>query len=209
MRRTALFLASAAFLFAPIALTPTIASAKSSGFSSTVSAPLQAPVKIEVVLSEDLAYRADNLPRKLSDRGSASGLRSGFTGNGFYGDKALSDLVEEVYEELNQDFAERGVVVSDNATTTLRVTIEDAKNNRPTFEQLSKEPSLSFESFGTGGAELSAELLDATGQPLGTMSYRWFETSIDRYGFAQANGVWSDARRAISRFSKKTAKSLS
>jgi len=205
MRRTALILTSTALLLAPLS-----AVANSRGFDSTISAPVQAPIKIEVVLSEDLAFRANNLPKKLSDRGSgARSLRSGFSGNGFYGDRSLNTLVEEVYEELNDDFARKGVLVSDDAAITLRVTLEDAKNNRPTFEQLSREPSLSFDSFGVGGAELSGELLDASGEPLGTISYRWFETSIDRYGFAQANGVWSDARRAISRFSKKTAKTLS
>lgn len=205
MRRTALILASTALILAPMS-----AMAKSRGFDSTISAPVQTPVKIEVVLSESLAFRANNLPKKLSDRGSGPrSLRSGFSGNGFYGDRALNSLIEEVYEELNQDFAKKGILVSDDADTILRVTIEDARNNRPTFEQLSKEPSLSFQSFGTGGAELSGELVSATGGSLGTLSYRWFETNIDQFGFAQANGVWSDAHRAISRFSNKTAKTLS
>lgn len=205
MRRTALILASTALILAPMS-----AVAKSRGFDSTISAPVQAPVKIEVVLSESLAFRANNLPKKLSDRGSGiHSLRSGFSGNGFYGETALNKLVEEVYEELNEDFAKKGILVSDDAAIVLRVTLEDAKNNRPTFEQLSKEPSLSFQSFGTGGAELSGELLSASGDSLGTLSYRWFDSSIDQFGFAQANGVWSDARRAISRFSNKTAKTLS
>lgn len=205
MRRTALILASAALMLAPMS-----AAAKSRGFDSTISAPVQAPIKIEVVLSEDLAYRANNLPKKLSDRGSgARSLRSGFSGNGFYGEKSLNTLIEEVVEELNQDFAKEGILVSDDAGIVLRITIEDAKNNRPTFEQLSHEPGLSFQSFGVGGAELSGELLSETGDSLGTLSYRYFESNIDQLGFAQANGVWSDARRAISRFSKKTANTLS
>jgi hypothetical protein len=205
MRRTALFLASAALILAPMS-----AAAKSRGFDSTISAPVQAPVKIEVVLSEDLAYRANNLPKKMSDRASgARSLRSGFSGNGFYGDRSLNKLIEEVVEELNQDFAKEGILVSDDADIVLRVTIEDAKNNRPTFEQLSREPGLSFQSFGIGGAELSGELLSQSGESLGTLSYRYFETNIDLFGFPQANGVWSDARRAISRFSKETADTLS
>lgn len=205
MRRTALILASTALIFAPLS-----AFAKSRGFDTTLSAPVQAPVKIEVVLSESLAHRANNLPKKLSERGSGiRSLRSGFAGNGFYGDRALNTLVEEVYEELNEDFAKKGILVSDDAAITLRITLEDARNNRPTFEQLSRETSLSFQSFGVGGAELSGELLDASGESLGTLSYRWFETNIDQFGFSQANGVWTDARRAISRFSNRTAKTLS
>lgn len=205
MRRTALILASTALILAPMS-----AVAKSRGFDSTISAPVQAPVKIEVVLSEELAFRANNLPKKLSDRGSGTrSLRSGFSGNGFYGDKSLNLLIEEVYEELNEDFAKKGILVSDDADIVLRVTLEDARNNRPTFEQLSRQPSLSFRSFGTGGAELNGELLSASGDTLGTVSYRWFESNINQFGFHQANGVWSDANRAISRFSNKTAKTLS
>lgn len=205
MRHTALILASTALILAPLS-----AAAKSRGFDSTISAPVQAPVKIEVVLSESLAFRANNLPEKLSDRGSGiRSLRSGFASNGFYGDKALNSLVEEVYQELNQDFAKKGILVSEDSDVVLRVTLEDARNNRPTFEQLSRQPSLSFQSFGTGGAELSGELVNAAGETLGTISYKWFETSIDQFGFAQSNGVWTDARRAISRFSNRTAKTLS
>lgn len=204
MRRTALFLATSALLLAPLS-----ASAKSRGFDSTISDPLQAPVKIEVVLSDDLAHRANNLPQKLSDRSGARGLRSGFSGNGFYGEKSLQTLIDEVQEELTEDFADRGLTVSDDAAIILRVTLEDVRNNRPTFTQMSKEPSLSFESFGVGGAELSADLLGPDGQDLGSMSYRWFETGANLAFFPQANGVWSDANRAISRFSKRASKALS
>lgn len=204
MRKVSIGLTIAALTLAPLS-----AQATSRGFDSTVTAPLQAPVKIEVILSEDLAYRANNLPEKLSDRGGARGLRSGFAGNGFYGDKALNELIEDVQEELSEDFAKEGLTISDDADTVLRITLEDVRNNRPTFEQLSRQPSLSFESYGIGGAELSADLINDTGETIGTLSYRWFETGLDRFDFPQANGVWTDARRAISRFSKKTAKTLS
>lgn len=204
MRRTALILASTALILAPMS-----AVAKSRGFDTTISAPVQAPVKIEVVLSDDLAYRANNLPKKLSDRRGARLSYAGFAGNGFYGDRALNSLIEEVHEELNEDFAKKGILVSDDADIILRVTLEDVRNNRPTFEQLSRQSSLSFESFGIGGAEMSAELVDESGNQLGTLSYRWFDSGFDRFDFQKANGVWTDARRAISRFSSKTAKTLS
>ena len=204
MRRTTIFLTSAALLLAPLS-----AVAKTRGFDTTIASPLTAPVKIEVVLSDDLAHRANNLPEKLSDRGGARSLRSGFSGNGFYGDQALQSLLDEVSEELTEDLTRQGVAVSDEAEIVLRVTLEDVRNNRPTFEQLSREPGLSFDSFGVGGAELSSQLLDADGDELGTMTYRWFETTIDPAGFARANGVWTDAHRAISRFSRKAAKTLS
>lgn len=205
MRRTTFILATTALMFAPLG-----AAAKSHGFETTIASPLQTPVKIEVVLSEDLAFRANNLPKKLSDRGSGSrGLGAGFSGNGFYGDRALEHLVDEVLEELTEDFTKRGIAISDDAAIILRVTLEDVKNNRPTFEQMSKEPGLSFDSFGVGGAELSGELVSNDGNSLGTVNYRWFETGLRNDGFARANGTWSDANRAISRFAKKTAKTLS
>jgi len=55
------------------------ASAKNRGFSSDITGSITTPVKIEVTLSEDLAFRADNLPEKLKDRGSGfRRLNSGF-----------------------------------------------------------------------------------------------------------------------------------
>jgi len=41
---------------------PTLAHAN--GFESTVMAPVASDVKIEIRLSDDLAYRANNLPEK-------------------------------------------------------------------------------------------------------------------------------------------------
>ncbi|WP_298912105.1 hypothetical protein [uncultured Algimonas sp.] len=195
---------------AALLLAPAMADAAPRGFDTTIDQPLYAPVKIEVVLSDSLVHRANNLPTELRKRGNARGLRSGFANNGFYGEKSLSLLVEEVHEELSEDFAKHGIEVSDDAGLTFRVTLEDVKNNRPTFEQLSRQPGLSFDSFGFGGAELSGELLTADGGQLGTVSYSWFETGGGlSFQFAQANGIWTDARRAISRFARKTSDALS
>jgi len=182
------------------------AMAKSRGFDTTVTAPLTSSVKIEVVLSEDMAHRANNLPKKLSDRSGARGRNSGFAGNGFYGDRDLKRLTERLHAKLEQKFAKKGIQTSDTASTVLRITIEDARPNRPTFEQLSNEPSLSFKSFGNGGAELQGELITAGGRSLGNMSYKWYETDIRD---AKFGGTWNDAHRAIDRFASKAAKTLS
>ena len=192
-----------------IALSFTLAApalAKSVGFDTTVTAPLTSAVKLEIVVSEDMAHRANNLPEKLSDRSSARGLRSGFAGNGFYGDRDIERLKERLESKLEQKFAKRDILISDTASTILRITIEDAKPNRPTFKQLSVQPGLAFNSFGNGGAELEAELIAAGGRSLGTMSYRYYETDI-RY--AQQGGIWHDAYRAFGRFANKAAKTLS
>ena len=181
------------------------AMAKSYGYDTTVSAPLTSAVKIEVVLSEDMAHRANNLPEKLSDRSDARGFNSGFSGNGFYGDRDLERLTERLQSKLEKRLTKKGIEVSDTAPTVLRITIEDAKPNRPTFNQLSKEPGLSYQSFGNGGAELQAELIAAGGQSLGTMSYQFYENDIRE---AKYGGTWSDAHRAFGRFASKAAKTL-
>ena len=180
--------------------------AKSYGFETTVTAPITTAVKIEVVVSEDMSHRANNLPKKISDRGHSSRLRSGFSGNGFYGDREITRLKERLESKLEKRLTKKGVQISDTASTVLRVTIEDAKPNRPTFKQLSKEPGLSYESFGNGGAELQAELIAAGGRSLGTMSYRFYETDIRD---AKFGGTWGDAHRAFGRFASKAAKTIS
>ena len=178
--------------------------ANARGFDADMKSSVTGPIKIEVVASEDLAWRADNLPKKLSDRGGTH-LSSTFSNNGFYGQRAIDYLLEDVMDELAEDMADADVEVSDTAQYTLRVTLEMAKPNRPTFAQLSHEPGLSYQSYGTGGAEISAEILDASGAVIGTMEYDHYSTFTDRYF---KPGTWTDAKLAISRFSKKTVKTL-
>jgi len=160
---------------------------------------------VEVRLSDDLAYRADNLPEKLSDRSGGGGRSTAFSDNGFYGERDLNRLQARLEERLIKQLSKRGVSVSDTASTVLRVTLDDAKNNRPTFRQLGKDPGLSYQSFGIGGAEIDAELIRAGGDVVGTMSYEWYEND---FRDAQFGGTWSDAHRAIDRFTKKAAKTL-
>lgn len=174
-------------------------------FESSLSAPLNSAVKVEVVLGEDLAYRANNLPKKLRDRGSSLRTRSGFSQNGFYGEKDLNRLTNRLEEKMTQRLVKQGIDVSENASTVLRVVLTDARNNRPTFSQLSKEAGLSFRSYGRGGASMEGQLITADGRSLGEMSYAWYDHDI--YDAAYAH-TWSDANRAIDHFARKTAKSL-
>ena len=192
------------FLSAPLVLAaPMLANA--TGFESTLSAPVTTPVKLDISLSEDLAYRANNLPKNLSDRGGSSRLASAFGQNGYYGEKDLNRLEERLERKLTSRLEKKGIIVSGTAATVFRVTIVDAANNRPTFEQLSQEPSLSFQSIGIGGAEFAAEILAADGSSLGKINYDWFENDIrdSRFG-----STWYDANRAIDRFAKRVAKEL-
>jgi hypothetical protein len=189
---------AAALLAAPVAA--------QAGFDADIDKRLSGPVKIEVMLSESLEHRADNLPKEISLR-RGNRLQSAFANNGHYGQRDLDKRVEEMVEELTEDFAKAGVTVDDNAATVLRVTLVDLRPNRPTFSQLSDEPGLSFRSFGVGGAKIEGELIAAGGEKLGTMAYDYFPT-LDNYGLNRAAATWSDADRAISRFSKRAVKKI-
>jgi len=60
-----------ALTLAPLAVT-TPAFAKSRGLETTITAPLTTPIKVEVIIGEDLAHRAENLPKKRRDRGQST-----------------------------------------------------------------------------------------------------------------------------------------
>lgn len=173
---------------------------------NTIEAKITGPIKIEVVLSDDMAYRATNLPKKISDRNGARGLNSGFSGNGFYGEKSLGKLTKSVEKIIEQRFEKKGLELSDEASTVFRITVEDAKPNRPTFEQLSRQAGLSSRSYSTGGAKFNAEMIAANGQSLGTMSYKYYDTDIRDASFGVS--TWSDAKRSASFFARKAAKAL-
>lgn len=181
------------------------AMAKSSQkFESSLSAPITTAVKVEVIIGENLAYRANNLPKKMSDRGSSI-RNSAFGSNGYYGEKDLNRLADRLHEKFEARLEKEGVTVDANADTIVRLVITDARPNRPTFKQLSKDANLSFKSYGVGGAAFEGEILKAGGESLGDLSYAWYENDIE---FASTSSTWSDANRAIDRFARKTAKSL-
>lgn len=195
-----LFLTSSfilAFAASPVAV------AGGNGFETSIVSPAQTLVKVEVMLSEDLAYRATNLPKSIRDRRS-SRLNDAFGNNGYYGERDLDRMAERLQKKVVAQLTKRGVGVSDTAPTVLRVTLTDAKPNRPTLGQLSKDISLSYRSFGIGGADIDAQLVQS-GEVLGDMSYTFYENDIRD---AQFGGTWSDAYRAIDRFARNAAKTL-
>lgn len=175
-------------------------------FETSISISSASAVKVEVVIGEDLAYRANNLPKKLKDRGHGS-LRSnsGFSNNGYYGEKDLARLAERLEKKMEKRLSKEGVATDNNSATVLRLVITDVAPNRPTFTQLSKEAGLSHKSYGIGGATFEGQLVGAKGQPLGDLSYAWYESNIQD---APYGSTWSDAYRAMDLFARKTAKSL-
>lgn len=180
--------------------------AKSFGYSSTITEPLASAVKIEIGLSEDLAHRANNLPKLIRDRSSSLRSNSGFANNGYYGDKDLDLLKKRLQSKIEKRFSKKGIAISENASTILRVTLADAKPNRPTFEQQSRDVSLSFQSIALGGAEIESELVTRDGRSLGNINYRWYENDIRDASFGS---TWSDTYRAFDRYASRAAKVLS
>ena len=180
--------------------------AKSFGYSSTITEPLASAVKIEIGLSEDLAHRANNLPKLIRDRSSSLRSNSGFANNGYYGDKDLDLLKKRLQSKIEKRFSKKGIAISENASTILRVTLADAKPNRPTFEQQSRDVSLSFQSIALGGAEIESELVTRDGRSLGNINYRWYENDIREASFGS---TWSDTYRAFDRYASRAAKVLS
>jgi len=106
----------------------------------------------------------------------------------------------------SRDLEKRGIDVDEESQAVLKLTLVDARPNRPTFNQLSVQPSLDFRSFALGGAEIEGELFTAGGVSLGTVSYNFYETFFN--GFQQTNGVWTDARQTMKRFSKRFSKDI-
>jgi len=201
MRNILTLLSAAALLSVPV-------SAQARGFESNFAQTITGPIKLEVIVSEDLAHRANNLPKNRSFRSSGSRINgSAFANNGKYGDKEIVFLLNDLTEELERDFAKRDIVISDTAPTILKVTIERVKPNRPTINQLSQDSTLSFNSFGIGGAEVTAEISSANGESLGRAEFDYFSSFLD--GPITGRSSWFDTSRAFSRFSKRLSKKLS
>ena len=108
-------------------------------------------------------------------------------------------------EKVERRFAKKGIQVSNDAQAILRVTIADVRPNRPTHEQLSRDSTLSFQSFGKGGAEIESELLSANGKSLGLINYKWYEDDIREASFG---ATWTDTYQAFDRYARKAAKVL-
>lgn len=86
------------------------------------------------------------------------------------------------------------------------VTIEAAKPNKPTLEQLSGNAGLSYSgSFGIGGMTLNAVFIDSSGRTSRALRESWFGDDIQS---AKHLGTWGDARRASRRFAKKLKKAI-
>jgi len=119
-----------------------------------------------------------------------------------YGTREGEKLTKDVIEDLEAAFKKSGV-----APARVDVTIENAKPNRPTMEQVRQKPGLDmFRSKSLGGMDLTGIAYDADGNVIGELSYDWYEFDLRN---VVASGTWTDANRASRRFAKKMAKQVS
>lgn len=183
------------------------ANARSSqGYETSLTSLNTTSLRIDVGLSEDMQARAEGLADGRLTCTQSRRINNGFACNGFYGQRDLDALTAKLEKWTGAALTKRGINVTDEAETVLKLTLVDARNNRPTHKQLSHDVTLSFQSFGLGGAEFSGELFDANGNSLGTVSYAYYEAFLDN--FSRSNSTWSDAKDAMQRFSKRVAKDI-
>jgi hypothetical protein len=107
---------------------------------------------------------------------------------------------EQAYLETLMKRRVERALAAQGLTGSVEVTILDLKPNRPTLQQMSDKPGLSFQSFGIGGAEMEGVLRDATGAERARLTYDWFESDIVD---AQFETTWGDASTAFDRFARK------
>lgn len=154
----------------------TAAAAGATAFAAQAG-PLGPVSSVNVVIGEDLADKADK-----------------------YGQRELDYLAADLKASVEKALARAGDL--DATGGRLDLVIEDALPNRPTFEQMRDNPSLSYESFGIGGADITGVLTTADGRQV-PVGYRWYETDIR---WAIGAGVWTDATNTFDRFADRLAR---
>lgn len=121
-----------------------------------------------------------------------------------YDARDVSALSDSLTRKVKSQLQSRGVW-AETGGDTLVLTLTSLTPNRPTMAQMRDNPSLSFQSFGLGGAALTGKLVSVDGKELGTVSYSWEETWIDN---VVQVGTWHDAQRAFSLFARHLSRDL-
>ncbi|MDP3736851.1 MAG: hypothetical protein Q8R02_05650 [Hyphomonadaceae bacterium] len=119
-----------------------------------------------------------------------------------YGTREAKTLTEALTKKIETIFARQGVKAD-----RVVVTIEDAKPNRPTWQQVSDKPGLDpMRSISIGGAHVKGIAYDNSGVELGQLDYDWYETDLSN---VIAATTWTDARSTFDRFARRFADKLS
>jgi hypothetical protein len=119
-----------------------------------------------------------------------------------YGEREAKILTDTLVAKVERAFAKQGVKAD-----RVVVTIEDARPNRPTMQQVMDKPGLdAIRSISLGGAELTGIAYDASGAEIGKLNYDWYENDLSN---VVGSGTWSDARWTFDRFANRFADKLS
>jgi hypothetical protein len=116
-----------------------------------------------------------------------------------FAQRDFDELTAELRESLERELGKTGALAAGGGT--LDLVIEDAKPNRPTMQQMTKTPGLSFQSRGIGGAKITGAYTSSDGVST-PISYSWYETDIRN---TYASGTWSDAETTFDRFARRLA----
>jgi hypothetical protein len=118
-----------------------------------------------------------------------------------YGVREAQILIKVLTSKVEATFAREGVKAE-----RVVLIIEDAKPNRPTMQQISDTPGLDpIRSISIGGARVSGVAYDASGVPIGTLDYDWYETDLSN---VIGSTTWTDARWTFDRFARRFADRL-
>ena len=119
-----------------------------------------------------------------------------------YGVREAKVLTDALVRKVETAFAKQGVKAD-----RVVVTIEDAKPNRPTMQQVMDKPGLdAIRSISLGGAELTGVAYDASGAQIAEFKYDWYESDLSN---TLGAGTWTDARWTFDRFANRFADKLS
>lgn len=120
-------------------------------------------------------------------------------------DKAFNEKYgaeEKVYiEKLVRDEIQKSL----GSEYSVDVFVESATPNRPTMYQMAQTPSLSFQSFSLGGADMTGKVFDKNGNQVGEVHHKYYTPSIYE---AQYSWTWHDADWAIEKFASKLKNSV-
>lgn len=111
-----------------------------------------------------------------------------------YGLRDVNQLADELREHVQKELARTGAYTDSHIVLELT----DAVPNRPTFKQLADNPSLSFDSFGTGGARIEGHVVNPDGH-VTPVSYRDYDSSIQEVVNVP---TWYEADWTIERFAR-------
>jgi hypothetical protein len=110
-------------------------------------------------------------------------------------DRDLAYLKDELRKSVEAQLSRTGKLAAEGGGR-LELVIEDAVNNRPTVQELTYYPALSYKSFANGGAEITGVYVapDGSRTPIG---YVRQEADIHEARYAY---TWRDANRAFDSF---------